>query len=177
MRAVVVYESMFGATEQVARAIADGLGAPGMAEVINVDDADDLGEVDLLVVGGPTHAHGMTRARTREEARREAGNLAKEDPAHGEVHSRTGVREWLDALGRSADGRAAAAFDTRLDKPRWLTGSAAVGVAKHLRRRGYRLAAHPESFLVTGSPPGELRTGELARAREWASGLLVSAGR
>ncbi|HET6501939.1 MAG TPA: flavodoxin domain-containing protein [Amycolatopsis sp.] len=175
MRAVVVYESMFGNTERVARAIADGLGAPGMAEMINVDDVEDLGEVDLLVVGGPTHAHGMTRARTRDEARRQAG---KQDSAHGGVRSRTGIRDWLDALGPSTDGRAAAAFDTRFGKPRWLTGSAAVGAAKQLRRRGYRLVAQPESFLVTGSAPGEhLRPGELARAREWAAGLLVSTGR
>lgn len=165
MRIVVVYESMFGNTELVARAVAEGLAsAHGEVEVINVDDAGQPGEVDLLIVGGPTHAYGMSRPGTREEAKRQAKDG---------VRSTTGIREWLKTLTTAPSGAAAAVFDTRLGKPRWLTGSAAKGVAKHLRQLGYQLVAPPENFIVDGTAPGTLREGELARARDWASGLVV----
>jgi hypothetical protein len=167
MRAVVVYESMFGNTELVARAVAEGLApAHGEVEVVNVDDAGQPGEVDLLIVGGPTHAYGMSRPGTREEAKRQAKDG---------VRSTTGLREWLETLTTARSGAAAAVFDTRMGKPRWLTGSAAKGVAKRLRQHGYELVAPPESFIVDGTTPGKLREGELARAREWARGLAVRA--
>lgn len=165
MRTVVVYESMFGNTELVARAVADGLAqARGEVEVVNVDDAGQLGAVDLLVVGGPTHAWGMSRPGTRQEATRQAKDG---------VRSTTGLRDWLQTLTTAPSGAVAAVFDTRLGKPRWLTGSAAKGVAKRLRQHGYQLAAPPESFIVEGSNPTKLREGELTRAREWAGGLAV----
>ncbi|TNC19336.1 flavodoxin family protein [Amycolatopsis alkalitolerans] len=164
MRILVVYESMFGSTEQVARAIADGLAPVTQAEVVNVDDAPaDLAGVDLLVVGGPTHVHGMSRASTRQSA----ADRSKEG-----VRSRErGMREWLDSLGRAPEGLRAAVFDTRVDKARWVTGSAAAGAAKLLRRKHFELVAEPESFLVTGADVAELVGGELARARDWGGAL------
>lgn len=161
MRILMVFESMFGCTERVARAVADGLGG---AEVVNVDDApDDLAGVDLLVVGGPTHVHGLSRASTRQSAAQQT----KE-----EVRSKTGVREWLDSLGTVPKGLSAAAFDTRLDKPRWLTGSAAQGVMKRLKLRGCKLVMPAESFFVhTGSGETELAGGELERAHAWGEVL------
>jgi hypothetical protein len=70
MRAVVVYESMYGNTHLVADAIATGLATACQVDVVPVERADRqvLDGADLVVVGGPTHAHGMTRASTREAA-------------------------------------------------------------------------------------------------------------
>jgi len=164
MRAVVIFESMFGSTELIARAIAEGLAAN--TEVVNVDDAPaDFEGVDLLVAGGPTHVHGMSRPSTRKGALDQATD--------GIRSRRMGLREWLDSLGRANADTYAAVFDTRLDKPRWLVGSAARGAAARLRRRGYRMLAKPESFFVDGGTPGELLPGELDRAREWARAIAA----
>jgi hypothetical protein len=58
-----------------------------------------------------------------------------------------------------------AAFDTRIDKPRF-PGSAAAGAAKRLRRLGFHQAMAPESFFVVGST-GPLLPGEYERAHRW----------
>jgi dienelactone hydrolase len=63
-----------------------------------------------------------------------------------------------------------AAFDTRANKPVLLVGSAARGIARRLRDRGYRLAIEPQSFFVEGTP-GPLEEGELERASEWGRTL------
>jgi flavodoxin len=67
MRAVVVYESMYGSTHQVAGAIGAGLGTAFEVSVVPVSQAGPqvLAGTDLVVAGGPTHAHGMSRAGTR----------------------------------------------------------------------------------------------------------------
>jgi hypothetical protein len=62
-------------------------------------------------------------------------------------------------------------FDTRADKPALLVGSAAHGMARRLRHRGYRLVAEPESFFVEGTS-GPLEAGELERAAEWAKTVV-----
>ena len=102
MRALVVYESMFGNTEQVARQVADGLSGHAQVELREVSEApaqpDEL--LDLVVLGGPTHAFSMSRASTREDARRQGAT-------HGEVY--TGLREWLRGLGVDAAAWAGAA--------------------------------------------------------------------
>jgi hypothetical protein len=170
MRAVVVYESMFGNTQQIAQAIGKGLATRLEVKVVEVGDAAlAAAEADLLVVGGPTHAFGMSRPATRQSAVQQGGG-------HGyEVSGGGGIREWLAAQSKVEPQRLATAFDTRLGKPRWLTGSAARGAAGHLRRLGYRLIAPPESFYVTGTP-GPLRDGELDRARQWGERLGVALG-
>ena len=117
--------------------------------------------VDLLVVGAPTHIHGLSSKRSRECALTQA--------AHGEPG--IGVRGWIDALPDGAWGPRAAVFDTRANKPVLLVGSAARGMAHRLRRRGYTLATEPESFFVQGTP-GPLEEGELDRAAEWGKGLV-----
>lgn len=170
MKAVVVYESMYGNTHSVAEAIAEGLGSAADTEIISTEDVGqmDLTGLDLLVVGGPTHAHGMTRSQTREAAVKDARSGEKEltlDPsAEG-----PGVREWLDSLGPSS-GRAAA-FDTRVDMPELLTGHASKGIGKKLKHHGYELVADPESFLVSGD--SGLLPGELDRARNWGRMLAL----
>ena len=170
MRALVVVESVFGNTrriaEEVARGLAHGLGESGQVRVADVGDAGDpLDGVDLLVVGGPTHAFAMTRMSTRRNAAEQAGG--------GAQPSETGLREWLATLAEAPMDVRAAAFDTRVDRPR-LPGSAAAGVARRLRRLGYDLVARPETFRVSGTQ-GPLCEGELGRARAWGAGIARAA--
>ncbi|MFL6114535.1 MAG: flavodoxin family protein [Catenulispora sp.] len=63
MRALVVYESMYGNTRAVAEAVASGLRPAYETEVKPAVDigAADVDRADLLVVGGPTHVHGLPR--------------------------------------------------------------------------------------------------------------------
>jgi hypothetical protein len=84
-----------------------------------------------------------------------------------------GLRKWLSQ--RVGDGKPAAAFDTRLDRSPILTGMAARGIAKRLRRRGYEVIEEPESFLVEDSE-GPLAEGELERARAWGASLVEALG-
>jgi hypothetical protein len=157
MRSLVVYESSFGNTRRIAQQIAAALAREGDVELVSVDDPlPPLEEVDLLVVGGPTHIHGLSSPRSRQGA--------LEQGADGEVG--IGVRGWIGALPNGARGPRVAAFDTRAHKPALLVGSAAKGISRRLRQHGYALAAEPESFFVEGTP-GPLEEGELVRAREW----------
>src|SRR5216684_2978090 len=68
MRATVVYESLFGSTREVAEAVAEGLLAAASGAAVDcrpvVDAGPALGQVDLLVVGGPTHFLGMSSQRS-----------------------------------------------------------------------------------------------------------------
>jgi hypothetical protein len=159
MKALVVYESMFGNTEQVARAVADGLGESMDVALVEVGTApgDPGADVTLVVVGGPTHAFSMTRPSTRADAARKAGGGKPED---------LGVREWLAGLPAPPPSAQLATFDTRARAARRLPGSAARSAARAARHRGYRLAARPESFYV-GDTAGPLLDGELTRATAW----------
>jgi hypothetical protein len=162
-RVLVVYESMFGNTQTIAEAVADGLSSRIPTDLLEVSAASDVlaDDVELLVVGGPTHAFGMSRPRTREDATRQAGGHV--------VSERTGLREWLASLERSTGNVAAAAFETRIDKPR-VPGSAARGAEKRMRKLGFRVAAPSESFYVTGVA-GPLVDGEVERAHRWGQEL------
>lgn len=164
MKALVVYESMFGNTQRVAEAIAAGLATHSHVDVIEVGVApmrlpEDL---DVLVVGAPTHAFGLSRPSTRQDA---AGRTA--EPL---VSPRLGAREWLDGLSPLQHIVAAAGFDTKLGKPSWLPGSAARAIAKRLRNLRFGRAAMPASFYVE-SVTGPLSPGELTRARAWGDSL------
>jgi hypothetical protein len=162
MRALVAYESMFGNTQAIADAIVQGLSGRMRVEALEVGVAptaiDD--DVVLLVVGGPTHAFGLSRPRTRQDAARQA--------TAGLVSRGPGLREWLTSLKAPA-GVAAAAFDTRISKPR-LPGSAARAAEKRLRRLGLRMVAPAESFYVEGTS-GPLLEGEQERARRWGESV------
>jgi hypothetical protein len=159
MRALVVYESMFGNTEQVARQVADGLAGHAQVELREVSEApaqpDEL--LDLVVLGGPTHAFSMSRTSTREDARRQGAT-------HGETC--TGLREWLEGLPPGAHHPMVAAFDTRVTKVRLIPGSAARKAARVADHLGYRVTERPESFFVE-DVDGPLAEGELERARAW----------
>jgi len=163
MHALVVFESMFGNTQSIAEAVGEGLGPD--TEVVEVGSRPVIGPyVDLLVVGGPTHAFGLTRESTRASA--------KEQAAGSVVSAGIGVREWLETLPHPLHTTDAAAFDTRVTPAR-VPGSAAKGIAKRLRNRGFHLALDPQTFWVTGTP-GPLAEGELERARAWGRELAAT---
>lgn len=170
MRAIVVYESMYGNTRRIAQAIVRGLDTLGTVRLVPVSAvlSIDPGDYDLVVVGGPTHRHGMSRESTRRAAEDIAaasgGDLTME-PASDE-----GVRDWLGSL--SGMRRQAAAFDTRRDDPSLLTGQASRGIAKLLGAAGFRLVAEPESFLV--DEDNQLLPGEEERAQAWGAVLATS---
>lgn len=164
MRTLVVYESMWGNTRTVAEAVADGLRGAGEVDVVSVTGAPPLDTLDpdLLVVGAPTHAFGLSRPQTREDAaRRGAGGLAQ-----------PGVREWIEAAPTVR--LRVATFDTHVRRPN-LPGSASRTAAKLLRRLGAELAARPESFYVHGYE-GPVLDGELDRARAWGADLAHQTG-
>ena len=171
MRAIVVYESMFGNTHEVAERIGAGLAASFDVTVMPVVDAIAEGApaADLIVVGGPTHAHGMSRPATRAGAAEQAEDdpaLDLEPDADG-----AGVREWLRTLPRRGTAHAAA-FDTRVRGPQAITGHASKGIAKQLTRHGFRLLTDPESFLVDRY--NQLIEGEADRAQEWGEALAAT---
>lgn len=171
MRALVIFESMFGNTQQIAHAVAAGLSAHVQVDLVEVGGSGPVDpDLDLLVIGAPTQAFGLSRVSTREGALKQAPN--------GIVSRGAGIREWLAGLAEDAPTVPVATFDTRFDKPVWLTGSAAHSAERRLRRRGHPIAGPATSFFVEGTP-GPLREGEVDRARAWGERLgatLAAAG-
>lgn len=167
MTSLVVYESMFGATKALAEEIARALGDGGPARVIEVGalaaDGPTLpDDVDLLVVGAPVHAFGMSRASTRRDAAKEQSPV---------ISATIGVREWLELLV-VRPGLRFATFDTKVLTPR-LPGSAAKAIDKHLRAAGAVRICPPRTFSVHGKADG-LVDGELDAARAWADTLTAT---
>jgi len=151
MKALVVYDSKYGNTERIARAIAAGLGDAALRHVADVR-AEDVDDAGLLVVGSPTQGGRPTPA----------------------------LQALLDRL-REEDlkGKDVAAFDTRIDGRQrnfllrgflGIIGYAAPRIARRLEAKGGRRAAPPEGFVVDGAE-GPLRAGEQQRAEAWAKTL------
>jgi flavodoxin len=147
VKSLVIYVSHKGNTQRVAEAIGEVIGSYGLVNVLPVEEAPSIMEedMDLLVIGGPTEGHGMTP-------------------------DMSAFLERLDAA--SVRGRAVAAFDTRVNWPRILSGSAADGIAKRLEAAGAMVIKPQGSFIVSTEP--ELLPGELERAREWAESVARS---
>lgn len=164
IKALVVYESIWGNTEEVARAIAAGLRDSMAVEIVEVTSApqrpDD--DIELIVAGGPTHAFSMSRPSTRADAAQTRGAA--------DNRLSTGLREWLDQLPSGRPSQSVATFDTRVDTVRHLPGSAARAAARTLHHHGYRSVGSAESFYVMDTE-GPLLDGELARATAWARQL------
>lgn len=153
MNSIVIYATRYGNTHKVAEAVAKELRSHGTAQLLAAEEAPSAfpSGTDLVVVGGPTEGHRMTEA----------------------------VARFFGRLGPEAlKGVAGAAFDTRLDWPMWLSGSAAAGISKRLRGAGARIVLPEASFLVArATNPAHreplLASGELDRAAGWAASLAV----
>ena len=175
MRALVVYESMYGNTHVIAGNIADGLRSTHEVTLVPVAEATRglVTDADLVVVGGPTHMHGMSHDATRRSAAKAA---AREDSGLelDPDADRPGIRDWLENV-TGGHGITAAAFDTRLNGVPAFTGRASHGIARLLRRHGFRLLTAPESFLI--GQRNTLLDGEAARARQWGAALGAAASR
>ncbi|GAA2154484.1 flavodoxin family protein [Nocardioides koreensis] len=169
LKAVIVFESMFGNTEKLAREMGDGLAGEGvqvaLADVRHVRPEDFAG-CDLIVLGAPTHAFTLSRPSTRADAVRQG--------AH-ESRAALGLREWLASLdevfGAGTARPCAAVFDTRVEKVKHWPGSAARKTGRVLHGHGIDLIDHPTSFYVE-DVKGPLVTGERERARTWVRHLL-----
>lgn len=162
MRAIVVYESLWGNTAAIARAVADGIGPTARAIPTREATPEAVENADLVVAGAPLvgfrlPTDGMLRsiASTEQHA-----------PFPPDL-SGPSMRSWLAALG-SGHGRAAS-FETRM---RWSPGSAAKAIQSSLERSGYTAIDRPQAFLVTGRY-GPLRAGEIERARAWGADLAA----
>jgi len=152
MKALVVYDSFYGNTEQIAGAIGEGLGSQDDVPVLRVTEVgpEQLTAVTLLVVGSPTRAFRPTSAITK---------LLRTIPKNG----LKGVR--------------VAAFDTRIAMAAIkssalrfivdLGGYAAKPIANKLAKKGADLIVPPEGFVVADTE-GPLKEGEIDRAAAWA---------
>jgi flavodoxin I len=150
MKAIIVYDSVHGNTEMVARAIGDALA--GAVSVRHIDEvtAAEAEAVDMLIVGSPTHGGWFTEA----------------------------IKAWLDQLPATAlQGAHVAVFDTRTP-PNLVSrifGFTAPRIAKGLEKKGATLVGEPGGFIVEGIK-GPLKQGELERAAGWAQELAASMG-
>jgi flavodoxin len=148
MNALVIYDSKFGNTHHVAQAIGEALEDTYAVRVESVSDVTELpADLSLLVIGGPTHAHGISQP----------------------------MKEFLAQLSTDKlRDVPVATFDTLFHKPKLLVGAASEGIAKRLRKQGARLVAEPESFWVE-SGEGPMEAGELDRAGAWAREIATTA--
>lgn len=167
MKALVVYESIFGNTMDIAEAIARGLSARFEVTATEVGDADtNIGDIDLLVVGGPTHVWGMSRGLSRKGALEQAAKIGVRP-----VSPDMSIRVWTHLLPDTHMTILAAAFDTALKKGRWFpTGSAARSADSQLSKKGFETVVKPQQFYVTDTV-GPLAEHELDRAKEWGRKL------
>ena len=147
MKVLIVYDSMYGNTEKIARAIGDAI--TGEVKVLRVGEVNpsELESIELLIVGSPTQGGKPTRA----------------------------IQDFLNKVPESSlKGVNVAAFDTRIStKLVGVFGYAAGRIAGNLKDEGGILVASPEGFFVKGTK-GPLREGELERAASWAKGILES---
>ncbi len=143
MRALIIYDSVYGNTEKIARAIAGAITPFGEVKMLRVGEANpsELGSIDLLIVGSPTQG-------------------GKPTPA---------IQEFLSKIPANAlKNINVASFDTRVKMfVAKIFGYAAGRIADSLKSKGGHLAAPPEGFIVKGNE-GPLKEGELERAADWA---------
>lgn len=145
MKTLIVYDSLYGNTGKIADAIGEVFGENTAVVHANQVDSHGLGQIDMLIVGSPTH-----------------GSMPSE--------SIQAFLSSMDAPGKQT--ARALAFDTRLTwKFLEKFGGAADRIADALKAKGWQLALPPEGFLVGGLRRGPLKNGELERAALWAKKL------
>ena len=152
MKALIVYDSVYGNTEKIARAIAAAITPSSDVKVVRVTEVapSELGSIDLLIVGSPTQNSKPTKA----------------------------IQEFLSKIPANAlKNVSVTSFDTRLKMfVAKLLGEriyAAGAIANSLKGKGGHLVTQPEGFIVEGRE-GPLKQGELERAADWAKGILES---
>ena len=163
MHAVVVYESFWGNTAAVARAIAEGIGPDASAITTDEASPDVMSSADLVIVGAPVLGFRLPTDDIRAGLLREYGAPTPADTSH------RSMRSWLDAV--PAGKARVAAFETRF---RFSPGGSIGTITHELERAGYRLLSKGQKFLVTGKY-GPLKDGELERARQWGAALATAA--
>jgi flavodoxin len=143
MKALVIYDSKYGNTERLARAIGATLEDDYTVEVHSCDEpVKSVAGLDLLVVGGPTHGHGLSQP----------------------------MRTFLTSIREiGLYNMSLLTFDTRFRMAAVLTGRAAPRIARELQKKGAHLLAPPESFFVERTDGHPLEAGETERAREWVT--------
>jgi len=160
MKALVVYDSVFGNTEQIAQAIGNALGSQEDVEILRVSNVkpEQLTGLKLLIVGSPTRGFRPTPA---------ISNLLKSIPKNG------------------LKGVKVAAFDTRFTMDEIessvfilpilvnIFGYAAKPISDRLEKKGGELIIPPEGFFVDGTE-GPLKKGELERAADWAKQIIAT---
>ncbi len=160
MKAVVVYELLWGNTATIARAIAEGIGMGTRALSTAEASAVLMAHVDLLVAGSPVLGFSLPTESMRETIRTRPGKA----PAPPDL-SHPSMRSWLAALPKQTGY--AGAFETRIW---WSPGGATGAILAGLADAGYRTLGKGQRFIVSG-PYGPLREGEVERARLWGAEL------
>jgi flavodoxin len=163
VRAIVVYESYWGSTKQVAEAVAEGIGPDVRALTTDEATPDLVAGADLIVAGAPMHAFSLPRESGLDNLKND-----KKAPRPADVSHPT-LRSWLKELPKGS-GKGAG-FDTRFKRS---PGSAAKKVRKELQKAGYSPVGDDGEFLVAGTY-GPMQDGELDRAREWGATLALLA--
>jgi len=171
MKAVVVYQSLWGSTAAVARAIAEGLGPGAVALTTNEATNEAVAGADLIVAGCPVHAFGLPSVATVEQA--VAKPVGERAVVANSAHRL--MRDWLEEL-HNGSGRSAA-FDTRVHGP--LGKGGASKIAARLEGAGYSRLVPREGFFVAMksvevTDEGMLLPGEVDRAREWGRELAAA---
>jgi len=156
-----VYESLWGNTAAIARAIAEGIGPEAQALSTAEASATAIADADLIVAGAPVQGFRLPTEKMRESTRKNPGRGAPTPPDL----SHPSMRSWLDALPKG-QGRFAA-FETRIW---WSPRGATSAIVSGLKRAGYHPVGKPHRFIVKGKY-GPLRDGELERARLWGAEL------
>jgi flavodoxin len=165
MKAVVVYESLWGNTAAIARSIAEGIGPGARAMSTAEASAAAIADTDLVVAGAPVLGFALPTDGMRDNIAR----TPEKGPKPADL-SHPSMRSWLEKLPQGS-GRSAA-FETRL---RFSPGGATAAIESELERAGYRSVAKAERFKVKGGY-GPLRDGELERAKQWGTQLARAVG-
>ncbi len=162
MYAVVVYESHWGNTAEIARAIAEGFGPEARALTTDEATREVVADADLVVAGAPLMVFRLPTDKVLDKVATDHDAPMPADVSH------PSMRAWLEGLPHG-HGRAAS-FETRF---RWSPGGATDAIDRRLAAAGYRVVDKGHRFLVKGSY-GPLRDGELQRARQWGAELAAS---
>jgi hypothetical protein len=165
MKAVVVYESHWGNTAAIARAVAEGLGPEARAIPTTEATGAVIADADLIVAGAPV----LTFRLATDGVLKTMGANQSKDPVAPDL-SHPSMRSWLGALSRGS--ARSAAFETRLW---WSPGSATSAIVRGLESAGYSTIGKAQRFVVKGKY-GPLREGELERARLWGAELAKAMG-